>query len=70
VKDGKVASRGNYAAQSTTNNDPIEDRIDFFTFIAFVDRDGMYQQVASSQHADKGFGCVCDACTDFAQGGR
>jgi len=70
VKDGKVASRGNYAAQSTTNNDPIEDRIDFFTFIAFVDRDGMYQQVASSQLPIKALDAVCDACTDFAQGGR
>jgi len=57
VKEGKVASRGNYSAQRQNQfNDPIEDRIDFFTFIAFVDRDGMDEQVASSQHADRGFG--------------
>src|SRR5437016_14600809 len=53
---GKSLHAATILTQST-NNDPIEDRIDFFTFIAFVDRDGMYQQVASSQHADKGFGC-------------
>ena len=36
----------------------------------FVDRDGMYQQIASFQHADKGFALRLPCLHDFAQGGK
>jgi hypothetical protein len=48
-------------------NEPIEDWIDFSNFAAFVDRDGIYQQVASFHMPIKASGFVCDACTDFAR---
>jgi hypothetical protein len=68
VKNGKIASGGNYSAQKHNQfNQAIEDWIDFFTFTAFVDRDGMYQQVASFELPIKTSRAICDACTDLAQ---